>query len=402
MADSYIFDAIRSPRGRGKVTGALHEVTSLSISAQMLEAIRDRNNIDTSLIDDVVFGCVTPIGEQGANIARSAVLAAGYSQNVSGVQINRFCASGLEAVNMASNKVKSGEADFVIGGGVEMMSRVPMGYDGGAIAVDPLIAIKNYIVPQGISADTIATKYNISRQDCDEYAFISQKRAAKSWEEGRFKSIVPIKDQMGQIILDKDELIRPNTSIEELAKLEPSFKIMGEVMPAFDKVIIQKYPELKKIDHVHHAGNSSAIADGAAAVLVGSLEAGQKSGLKPRAKIVATASIGSEPSIMLTGPEFVTKKVLTKAGINIQDIDIIELNEAFASVVLRFMQALDVDIDKINVCGGAIAMGHPLGATGAMILGTALDELERSGKKTALICLCVGVGMGTATIIERI
>lgn len=403
MADAYIYDTARTPRGRGKSTGTLHEITSLSLSAQVLAALRDRNNLDTSLVDDVIWGCVTPIGEQGADIARTAVLAADYSETTAGVQINRFCASGLEAVNIAAAKVMSGEADFAIGGGVEAMSRVPMGYDGGAWPTDPSIAMKAFFVPQGISADVIATKYGISRNDADSYAATSQKRAAEYQKNGYFKkSIIPVKDQVGLTILDFDETIRAETTAESLSKLEPSFKMMGEVMPGFDAVIMQRYPEIDKVNHIHHAGNSSGIVDGSGAVLVGSKEAGEKAGLKPRARIIAMASIGSEPSIMLTGPEFVAAKALKKAGMKASDIDLYELNEAFASVVLRFMQAHDISHDKINVCGGAIAMGHPLGATGAMILGIVLDELERTNKKTALITLCVGGGMGTATIIERI
>lgn len=403
MTEAYIYDAVRTPRGRGKNTGSLHEITALSLSSQVLAALRDRNSLDTAMVDDVIWGCVTPIGEQGANIARTAVLAAEYAETTAGVQINRFCASGLEAVNMAAAKVIAGEADFAIGGGVECMSRMPMGSDGGAWPVDPSIAMKTHFVPQGISADAIATKWGISRDDCDAYAVESQKRSAKSWEEGRFKrSVLPVKDQLGAVILGHDETIRADASMQSLGSLEPSFKMMGEMMPGFDAVILQRYPELEKINHVHHAGNSSGIVDGSGAVLVGSKEAGERAGLKPRAKIIAAASVGSEPSIMLTGPEFVAAKALKKAGMSAKDIDLFELNEAFASVVLRYMQAFDISHDKINVCGGAIAMGHPLGATGAMILGIVLEELERTGKETALINLCVGAGMGTGTIIQRI
>jgi acetyl-CoA C-acetyltransferase len=386
MADAYIFDAVRTPRGKGKSSGSLHEITALSLATQALQAIRDRNGLDTSKVDDVVLGCVSPVGEQGSDIARLAVLNADYAETTAGVQINRFCASGLEAFNMAAAKVKSGEADMAIGGGVESMSRVPMGSDGGAWG-----------------ADTIATKYGFSRDDVDAYAVESQKRAARAWAEGRFgKSIVPVKDQMGAIILDRDEHMRPDASMQSMAALEPSFVMQGEMMPGFDAVIMQRYPELERINHVHHAGNSSGIVDGAAAVLVGTREMGEALGLKPRARVKGMASIGSEPSIMLTGPEFVTAKVLKKLGMKASDIDLYELNEAFASVVLRMMQALDIPHDKMNVNGGAIAMGHPLGATGAMILGTVLDELERSDKETALITLCVGAGMGTATVIERV
>lgn len=403
MADAYIFDAVRTPRGKGKSSGSLHEITALSLATQALQAIRDRNNLDTSRVDDVVLGCVSPVGEQGSDIARIAVLNADYAETTAGVQINRFCASGLEAFNMAAAKVKSGEADMAIGGGVESMSRVPMGSDGGAWASDPAIAIKTYFAPQGIGADTIATKYGFSRDDVDAYAVESQKRAARAWAEGRFaKSIVPVKDQMGAIILDRDEHMRPDASMQSMAALEPSFVMQGEMMPGFDAVIMQRYPELERINHVHHAGNSSGIVDGAAAVLVGTREMGEALGLKPRARVKGMASIGSEPSIMLTGPEFVTAKVLKKLGMKVSDIDLYELNEAFASVVLRMMQALDIPHDQINVNGGAIAMGHPLGATGAMILGTVLDELERSDKETALVTLCVGAGMGTATVIERV
>ncbi len=403
MSEAYIYDAVRTPRGKGRNTGALHEITSLSLATQVLGALRDRNNLDTALVDDVVLGCVTPIGEQGGDIARTAVMCADYAETTAGVQVNRFCASGLEAINMAAAKVKSGEADMAIGGGVEHMSRVPMGSDGNAWASDPLVAIKSHFTPQGIGADTIATKYGFSRDDVDSYSVESQKRAAKSWEEGRFKkSIVPVKDQMGAIILAHDEHMRPDTTMQSLGSLEPSFKMMGEMMPGFDAIIMQRYPELEKVNHVHHAGNSSGIVDGAAGVLIGNEEMAKVTGMKPRAKIISMASIGSEPSIMLTGPEFVAAKALKKAGMNSKDIDLYELNEAFAAVVLRFMQAHDIDHDKINVCGGAIAMGHPLGATGAMILGTVLDELERTNKETALITLCVGAGMGTATIIQRV
>ncbi|HRE43948.1 MAG TPA: acetyl-CoA C-acetyltransferase [Terricaulis sp.] len=403
MAEAYVYDAVRTPRGKGRNTGTLHEVTSLSLATQVLQAIRDRNNLDTSKVDDVYLGCVTPIGEQGSDIARVAVLNADYAQTVAGVQVDRFCASGLEAINIAAAKVKSGEADLAIGGGVEAMSRVPMGSNGGAWASDPSIAMKTYFTPQGIGADTIATKYGFSRDDVDAYAVESQKRAAQSWKEGRFKkSIVPVKDQLGVTLLDHDEHMRPDTTMQSLAALEPSFKMQGEVMPGFDAVIQQRYPELERINHVHHAGNSSGIVDGAAAVLIGSKEMGDALGLKARARIVGAASIGSEPSIMLTGPEFATQKVLTKLGMTKKDIDLWELNEAFAAVVLRWIQAFDLDPAKVNVNGGSIAMGHPLGATGAMILGTMVDELERSDKERALITLCIGAGMGTATVIERV
>ena len=401
MADAFIYDAVRTPRGKGKASGSLHEITSLSLASQALQAIRERNELDTSDVDDVVLGCVSPVGEQGADIARVAVLNADYAETTAGVQIDRFCASGLEACNMAAAKVMTGEADMAIGGGVESMSRVPMGAAGGAWSTDPQVAIKTYFAPQGVGADTIATKYGFSRDDVDAYAVESQKRAATAWAEGRFaKSIVPVKDQMGGTILDHDEHMRPSADMQSLAALQPSFAGMGAM--GFDEVIKQRYPELEAINHVHHAGNSSGIVDGASAVLFGSKEMGEKNGLKPRARIRAMASIGSEPGIMLTGPSYVTEKVLKKAGMEVGDIDLYELNEAFASVVLRMMQALDIPHEKMNVNGGAIAMGHPLGATGGMLMGTMLDELERTGKETALVTLCVGAGMGTATIIERV
>ena len=403
MAEAYIFDAVRTPRGKGRASGSLHEATSLSLATQVLEAIRDRNGLDTAKVDDVYLGCVTPIGEQGSDIARIAALNAGYAETVAGVQVDRFCASGLEACNIAAAKVKSGEADMCVGGGIEAMSRVPMGSNGGAWASDPSFALKSYFVPQGISADIIATKYGFSREDVDAFAVQSQQRAAKSWAEGRFrKSVVPVKDQLGATLLDHDEHIRPNTTMQTLAALEPSFKVQGEVMPGFDAVAKQRYPEIEKIDHVHHAGNSSGIVDGAAAVLIGTKEMGAALGLKPRARIMGGASIGSEPAIMLTGPEFVTRKLMKRLNLAKQDIDLWELNEAFAAVVLRWVQALDLDMDKVNVNGGAIAMGHPLGATGAMILGTMVDELERTDKERALVTLCIGAGMGTATVIERV
>ena len=400
MADAYIFDAVRTPRGKGRRDGALHEITALSLATQVLEAVRDRNNLDTSQVDDVILGCVAPVGEQGSDIARIAVLNADYAESTAGVQINRFCASGLEACNMAAAKVMSGEAGMAIGGGVESMSRVPMGSDGGAWPMDPSIAFKSYFAPQGIGADLIATLYGFSRDDVDAYAVESQKRAAAAWDAGRFlKSVVPVKDQLGLPILARDEHMRPETSMQSLASLNPAFTMPGEM--GFDAVVTQRYPQVEKMNHVHHAGNSSGIVDGAAAVLIGTKEMGEAAGLKPRARIRGMASIGSEPSIMLTGPSLVTEKLLKRLGMKVEDIDLYELNEAFASVVLRFMQALDIPHDKINVNGGAIAMGHPLGATGAMILGTVLDELERTNQETALITLCVGAGMGTATVIER-
>ena len=401
MSEAFIYDTVRTPRGRGKSSGSLHEVTPIELASHALRALRDRNDLDTSKVDDVILGCVTPVGELGADIARTAVLSAGWAQTTAGVQINRFCASGLEAVNMAAAKVKAGEADFAVGGGVEVMSRVPMGSDGGAWPVDPSSAFPTYFVPQGVSADMIATKWGFSRDDVDAYSVESHKRSARSWEEGRFsKSVVPVKNQLGLVQLDRDETIRPGTNMQTLGALNPSFAMMGEM--AFDSVINQRYPEVERVNHVHTPGNSSGIVDGSAGVLIGSLEAGKALGLKPRARIVGAASIGSEPSIMLTGPEFVTNKLLGKLGMTTADIDLWELNEAFAAVVLRYMQALDIDHDRINVCGGAIAMGHPLGATGGMILGTVLDELERTGKGTALATLCIGGGMGTATVIERV
>ena len=401
MPEAYIYDAVRTPRGKGKSSGALHEITALSLGTQVLQAIRDRNNLDTSKVDDVVFGCVSPVGEQGGDIARIAVLNADYAETTAGVQVDRFCASGLEACNMAASKVMTGEADMAIGGGVESMSRVPMGAAGGAWSTDPQVAFKSYFTPQGIGADTIATKYGFSRDDVDAFAVESQRRAAQAWKEGRFKkSVVPVRDQMGGIRLAHDEFMRPDTTMQTLAALEPSFAGMGGM--GFDEVIKQRYPELEKINHVHHAGNSSGIVDGASAVLFGSKEMGEAMGLKPRARVRAMASIGSEPGIMLTGPTYVTQKVLKKAGMDPKDIDVYELNEAFASVVMLMMKLLNIPHEKMNVNGGAIAMGHPLGATGGMILGTMVDELERTGKKTALVTLCVGAGMGTATIIERV
>jgi len=402
MLDAFIYDHVRTPRGRGKSDGALHEVTALNLAAQALSAIKDRNRLDPSVVDDVVLGCVDPVGEAGGDIARAAALVAGFGDGVPGVQINRFCASGLDAVNFAAAEVMSGQHDITIGGGVESMSRVGIGASGGAWPVDPSIAVKTYFLPQGISADLIATKYGFSRDDVDAYAVESQKRAAKAWDEGRFKnSVMPVKDVNGLTILAKDEHMRPSTTMQTLAALQPSFVQMGE-MGGFDAVAVQRYPEVETINHVHTPGNSSGIVDGAAAVLIGSKEAGKAAGLKPRARIKAFANVGSEPSIMLTGPIPVTEKVLKKAGMTVKDIDLYELNEAFASVVLRYMQAFDISHDKINVNGGAIAMGHPLGATGAMIIGTVLDELERSNRETALVTLCIGVGMGTATIIERV
>jgi acetyl-CoA C-acetyltransferase len=402
MTDAFIYDHVRTPRGRGKQDGALHEVTALNLATQALAAIKTRNKLDAALVDDVVLGCVDPVGEAGGDIARVAAISAGYGNGVPGVQINRFCASGLDAVNFAAAQVMSGQHEMAIGGGVESMSRVGIGASGGAWPVDPSIAIKSYFMPQGISADLIATKYGFSRDDVDAYAVESQKRAATAWEEGRFKkSVLPVKDVNGITILAKDEHMRPNTTMQSLGQLQPSFVQMGE-LGGFDAVAVQAHPEVEAVNHVHHAGNSSGIVDGAAAVLVGSKKAGRDAGLKPRARIKAFANIGSEPALMLTGPVDVTQKILKKAGMKFKDIDLVEVNEAFASVVLRYLQAFNLDLAKVNVNGGAIALGHPLGATGAMILGTVLDELERRDLETALVTLCIGAGMGTATIIERV
>ncbi len=401
MTECFVYDAIRTPRGKGRKDGKLHEITALSLATQSLQAIRDRNNLDTAKVDDVIMGCVAPVGEQGSNIARLAVLNADYAESVAGVQINRFCASGLEACNMAAAQVMSGQSDFAIGGGVESMSRVPMGSDGGSWASDPSLAFKSYFAPQGIGADLIATIDGFSREDVDAYAVESQKRAARAWAEGRFKkSVVPVKDQLGAVLLDHDEHMRAETTMQSLGALQPSFVQPGEF--AFDAVVQQRYPQVERVNHVHHAGNSSGIVDGSAAVLFGSKAAGEGAGLKPRAKILGFSSIGSEPSIMLTGPALVTEKLLKRLGMSVADIDIFELNEAFASVVLRMMKKLNISHDKMNVNGGAIAMGHPLGATGAMLVSTVIDELERTGKETALVTLCVGAGMGTAAVIQRV
>ncbi|PQV59317.1 acetyl-CoA C-acetyltransferase [Defluviimonas denitrificans] len=403
MTDAYIYDAVRSPRGKGRKDGSLHEVTSVALSAKVLNAVKERNNLAGHAVEDVIWGNVTQVGEQGGCLARSAVLLSDLDEHIPGLAINRFCASGMEAVNIAANQVKGGAGMGYIAGGVEMMGRVPMGSDGAAIAVDPSLAWKTYFVPQGISADIIATEYGFSRDEADALAVESQKRAAKAWEDKRFaKSIVTIRDQNGLPILDHDEYMRPGTDMQTLGALKASFKDMGEVMPGFDKLALMKYPHLERIEHIHHAGNSSGIVDGAAAVLIGNKEFGDKWGLKPRARIRATAKIGTDPTIMLTGPVPVTEKILKDSGMSISDIDLFEVNEAFAAVVLRFMQAFDVSPDKVNVNGGAIAMGHPLGATGAIIIGTLLDELERTGKGTGLATLCIASGMGAATIIERV
>ena len=403
MTEAYIYDAVRTPRGKGRKDGSLHEVTSARLSAGVLNELKARNNLEGHAVEDVIWGNVTQVGEQGGCLARTAVLASDLDQSIPGLAINRFCASGMEAVNLAANQVRGGAGSAYIAGGVEMMGRVAMGSDGAAIAVDPSIAMDTYFVPQGISADIIATEYGFTRDQADALAVESQKRAVAAWEDKRFaKSIVPVKDINGLTILDHDEYIRPGTDMQTLGALNASFQQMGEVMPGFDKVALMKYPHLERINHIHHAGNSSGIVDGAAGVLIGSKEWGEAMGLKPRARIRATAKIGTDPTIMLTGPVPVTEKILRDSGMAIGDIDLFEVNEAFASVVLRFMQAFDVDDSVVNVNGGSIAMGHPLGATGAIIIGTLLDELERTGKGTGLATLCIASGMGAATIIERV
>ncbi len=402
MAEAYIYDAVRTPRGRGKKDGALHEVPSIRLAETVLRAVRERNGVDAKAIDDVVLGCVDPVGEAGGDIARAAALLADYGDTVPGMQINRFCASGLDAVNFAAAQIMAGQQDMAVAGGVESMSRIGIAASGGAWPSDPEIAIKSYFMPQGVSADLIATKYGFTRTDCDAYAVESQRRAAAAWADNRFaKSVVPVKDINGMIVLDRDEHMRPEATMQSLGALKPAFAAMAE-QGGFNAVALQAHPELEAVDYVHHAGNSSGIVDGASAVLLGTKEAGAAQGLKPRAKIRAFANIGSEPALMLTGPVDVTRKLFARSGMTMADIDLVEINEAFSSVVLRFMQAFDLDPAIVNPNGGAIALGHPLGATGAMILGTALDELERTGKSTALITLCIGAGMGTATIIERV
>lgn len=401
MSEAYIIDAIRTPRGKGKKDGSLHEVKPISLLTTLLNELKERHNLDTSQVDDIVLGCVTPIGDQGANIAKTAAIAAGWDNDVAGVQINRFCASGLEAVNLAAQKVRSGWEDLVVAGGVESMSRVPMGSDGGPWALDPETNMDCDFIPQGIGADLIATIDGYSRADVDQFAEQSQKKAAAAQANGYFdKSIIPVKDKAGVVILDKDEFIKPTTTAEGLSALKPSFATMGQI--AFDAIALQKYPEVGSVNHVHHAGNSSGIVDGAAIVLLASEQAVQQQNLKPRAKVLATALVGADPTIMLTGPAPAARKALAKAGLIIDDIDLFEVNEAFAAVVMHFINEMKVDPAKVNVNGGAIAMGHPLGATGAMILGTLLDELERQGKKRGLATLCVGGGMGIATIIELV
>ncbi len=403
MTEAYIYDAARTPRGKGRPDGSLHEVTSVALSARLLNAVKERNGLEGHAVEDVIWGNVTQVKEQGGCLARSAVLESDLDESIPGLAINRFCASGMEAVNLAANQVKGGAGQAYIAGGVEMMGRVAMGSDGAAIAVDPSMTFKTYFVPQGISADIIATEYGFTREQADALAVESQRRAALAWKEGRFaKSVVPVLDQNGLVILDHDEYMRPGTTVEDLAKLKASFKDMGEAMPGFDKVAMLKYPHLSHIEHIHHAGNSSGIVDGAGAVLIGNAEFGKAYGLKPRARIRATAKIGTDPTIMLTGPVPVTEKILRDSGMSIGDIDLFEVNEAFASVVLRFMQAFQVDPAKVNPNGGSIALGHPLGATGAIIIGTLLDELERQDKNVGLATLCIASGMGAATIIERV
>lgn len=399
MAEAFIYDAVRTPRGRGKSDGSLHEVQPIQLLTSVLRELRDRNQLDTSLIDDVILGCVTPIGEQGADIARTAVLESGYHESVAGVQLNRFCSSGLEAINMAGAYVMSGQVDAIIAGGVESMSRVPMGSDGGALFMNPQIVAHHNIVPQGISADLIATKYGYSRTDVDRFAAESYRRAVDAQAANRFhKTLIPFKDELGVTLLDHDEGVRPGTTVDSLAKLKPAFEAIGQM--GLDALALLKYAEYAQINHVHHAGNSSQIVDGAAGVLIGSQEFGEKTGLKPRARIKAFAVVGSEPTIMLTGPIPATKKVLKRAGMSISDIDLFEVNEAFAAIPLLYMDELGVDHNKLNVNGGSIALGHPLGATGAIISATLLDELERSGKQVGLASLCIGGGMGIATIFE--
>ena len=403
MKDAYIYDAIRTPRGKGRKDGALHEVTAVRLSAFTLNTLKQRNNLEGHAVEDVIWGNVTQVMEQGGCLARAAVLASDLDESIPGLAINRFCASGLEAVNLAANQIKGGAGDGYIAGGVEMMGRVAMGSDGAAMAVDPQVAMGSYFVPQGISADIIATEYGFTREQVDAFAVESQSRAAAAWADNRFaRSVIEVRDQNGLSILDRDEYMRPQTDMQSLGALKPAFKDMGEVMPGFDAVALMKYPHLEMINHIHHAGNSSGIVDGAAAILIGNKEFGERWGLTPRAKIRANAKIGTDPTINLTGPVPVTEKILRENGMQIGDIDLFEVNEAFASVVLRFLQAFDVDHGKVNVNGGAIAMGHPLGATGAMILGTLLDEMERTDKEIGLATLCVAAGMGSATILERV
>jgi acetyl-CoA C-acetyltransferase len=403
MQQTFVYDAVRTPRGRGKPGGALYEVTAVSLAAQMLRALRERSGLPADAIDDVVMGCGAPVGEQGGDIGRAAVLAANYAETTSGMHVDRFCGSGLEACSVAAAKVRSGEARLAIGGGVESMSRIGLGAAGGAWKSDPTLTLNTHYVPQGVAADALATKYGFSRKDVDQFAVTSQRRAARAWAEGRFeRAIVPVVDALGLKVLDRDEHLRPDTSLETLALMKPAFAVMGASDPGYDAVIQQRYPELDRIDHVHHAGNSSGIVDGAAAVLIGDFDAGRAFGITPRARIAGYVAVGSEPSMMLTGPEFATQKLLNRLGMTAADVDLWEINEAFASVALRWIQALDLDPDAVNVNGGAIAMGHPIGATGAMLLGAVVDELERTDKHTGLISLCVAGGMGVAAVVERI
>jgi acetyl-CoA C-acetyltransferase len=402
MTDAFIYDHVRTPRGRGRADGSLHEVSSLQLVTQVLQALRQRNTLDTSLIDDVVMGCAQPVGEQGGNIARCAVITAGYAESVAGIQVHRFCASALEAVNLGAAQIMSGQADAIIGGGVESMSRTVMGADSGAWAADPWVAYHNYFAPQGIGADLIATLDGFTRDAVDGYALQSQQRAAHARGQGWFtKSIVPVVDLLGEVLLDHDEYMRPGTTLQTLGSLKPAFTDMGEKL-GFDSVALQRYPEVLSVNHVHTGGNSSGIVDGSGAVLLGNREFGTKISTKPRARIKGFAAIGSEPTIMLTAPAAATQKLLKRCGMGVKDIDLFEINEAFASVVLRYMRVLGLDSERVNVNGGAIAMGHPLGASGAMILGIVLDELERRGLSTAIVTLCAGNGLGTATLIERI
>jgi acetyl-CoA C-acetyltransferase len=402
MAEAIIYDAVRTPRGKGKKDGALNEVPALQLLSGTFKAIRKRNNLDTSYVEDAIIGCVSQVAEQGSDIAKTAAIAAGFSNNTAGVTLNRYCGSGLEAINQASAYVMSGQSDLIVAGGIESMSRVVMGSDGAALFTDPFMILKHNIVPQGISADLIATKYGYQREQLDAFAVESHRRAAAAWEEGRFnKSIIPVKDMFGAVILDKDEMVRADANIQKLSAIKPAFEMMG-AMAGYDSVAIQRYPEVETFVHPHHAGNSSAIVDGAALVLIGSAKMGKKLNLKPRAKIVSFAVVGVEPTIMLTGPGPASLKALKKAKMNVSDIDLFEVNEAFAVVPLRYMEELNISSDKVNVNGGAIAMGHPLGATGAMLMSTLIDELERQNKQTGLVTLCIGGGMGIATIIERV
>ncbi len=402
MTEAYILDAVRTPRGRGRASGSLHEVAPVRLGAAVLQELRDRNHLDTSKVSDVIMGCASPVMEQAADIGKAAVLAAGYDEAVPGIQINRFCGSGLEACNFASALVKAGQAELAIGGGLESMSRVPMAAGVGPWITDPQLTIPNRIVPQGVSADLIATLYGYSRHDVDAYAVESQRRAAAAWAEERFaKSVVPVRDINGLPILERDEHVRGDTTLDSLGKLEASFSVMGEKM-GFDAMALHRYPQLGAIEHVHHAGNSSGMVDGASAVLIGTKEGAQQQGLRPRARVLAFGTVGSEPTIMLTGPAPAAEMVLKRAGLSASDVDLFECNEAFAAVVLRFMEALNVPHDKVNVNGGAIAMGHPLGATGGMLLSTLIDELERRDLTTGLVTMCVGGGMGSVMLIERV